>query len=104
MIWMKSERPNKRILLLLLIAVFLLVFDKSEIHFDLSGISKNIKSIVHFANIIIALVTVVTLFLVLKSNQRANKLFVGQNMPQIDVTPIGVAQNPKGSHVTTFLS
>ena len=39
-----------------------------------------------------------------ETNLRAEKLFIGQNKPLIDITPIAIGQSSKGTHVTITLS
>jgi hypothetical protein len=61
----------------------------------------NIMEILYF---ILVCITAGTLWLTLKANIRAERLYVGQNQPLIDVTPIGISQDAAGTHATTVFS
>lgn len=61
----------------------------------------NIMEILYF---ILVCITAGTLWLTLKANARAERLYVGQNQPMIDVTPIGISQDAAGTHATTVFS
>lgn len=56
------------------------------------------------ATIILALVTTVTLLYVKQSDERAEQVFIGENRPRLDVTPIAIAQDTSTVQATTFFS
>jgi hypothetical protein len=60
--------------------------------------------IIALANVILVCVTACSLWFAGKANARAERLYVGQNRPLIDVTPIGISQNVAGTHATTIFS
>lgn len=49
-------------------------------------------------------VAIIALYFSARTNKRAEKLFVGQNKPLVDVTPVGIFQNEGGTHCTIEFS
>jgi len=103
-ILMIMKKYLKVMLMALPIAILLLAIGMILVVSNSSALPQPFEFIVTLANILIAIVAVTTLRLTLRSNERAQKLFVGQNMPQIDITPTKVVQGSKGTHVALFVS
>lgn len=70
-------------------------------------LNKNSETDIVYLTFIIVVVNVVLVYYTYQSNERAEKLFVGQNKPLIDVTPIRIAQiedSNVGKHGVTLFS
>lgn len=88
------------------------------LYYNFPQIEKATTMIMVFANICLVAITLLAFFqtresvesasksldLARLSNERAEKVFIGQNKPLIDITPIALGQSPKGTHVTIELS
>lgn len=60
--------------------------------------------IIAVANIILICVIACSLWFTRKAHARAESIFVGENHPLIDVTPIGIGQNADGTQAVTVFS
>lgn len=63
-----------------------------------------VTAIIALANIVLVYVTARSLRYAGQANTRAERLFVGENRPLVDVTPIAIRQNARGTHATTAFS
>lgn len=63
-----------------------------------------VTPIIALANIVLVVITALSLLYARRANSRAEKLFVGENRPLVDVTPIAIRQKASGTHATTVFS
>ncbi|MBN1185474.1 MAG: hypothetical protein JXB49_24525 [Bacteroidales bacterium] len=91
-------------IIIIIIGVFLILFGAYISKYGFNEVLKNITVIVGIANIILVCITAGSFYYAGKTNKRAEKLFIGNNQPLIDVSPIGIMQSSANNQVTTFFS
>ncbi len=116
---MKNLRTQNKCLIILIVLLFIWTFINLFYPFPqcvtlfnlFSQDDKLLFKIVAFANICLVAITLLAFFqtrksvdLARSSNERAEKVYVGQNKPLIDITPIALGQSSAGTHVAIELS
>jgi len=104
--FLQRNKNNIGLILMVIEAMVLLViFLTYSVTFLNTGIKEGaFNTAIILFNFFLVIATFLGVSLNFRSNRRAEKLFIGQNKPLIDVTPLGVAQSSKKSIVTTHLS
>ncbi len=72
--------------------------------YGISGFLKHSSLLMSLSTVALAVATVCMVYYSAKSNQMAEKIFVGQDQPMVDVAPIAIMQNSFNDQVTTFFS
>ena len=91
-------------IIIIIIGIFLILLGVYISKYGFNEVFKNIANIIGIANVILVCITAGSLYYAGKTNKRAEKLFIGDNRPLIDVSPIGIRQSSKNNQVTTLFS
>lgn len=76
----------------IIIGILIVLFGAFVTIYGFQEVTKNLTTILIIANIILVCATAASLYYAGKSNTRAERLFVGENRPLIDVTPVAISQ------------
>ena len=91
-------------IILIIIGIFLILLVAYIFEYGFSELLKNLPAVIGIANVILVCITLGSLYYASEANKRAESLFVGENRPLIDVTPIGINQSSKNDQVSTLFS